>query len=153
MTRVGEQSEAGAARRGLVSWCFYDWANSAFSTVIVTFVFAAYFSGAVARDTISGTAQWGYALVASGIAIAVLSPVFGAVADRRGRCKPWLAAFTALCVIATAALWFTRPEQTDVLWALVWVAIANTAFEIATVFYNAMLPGIAANNNIGRLSG
>ncbi len=140
-------------RRALLSWCLYDWANSAFPTVIVTFVFAAYFTGAVAEDTLSGTAQWGYALAISGIAIALLSPVFGAVADRRGRRKPWLAAFTALCVIATTALWFIQPDPSWTMWALVVFVIANTAFEIAAVFYNAMLPGIVAGQRIGRLSG
>lgn len=145
--------EPQVPRRALASWCFYDWANSAFPTVIVTFVFAAYFVRGVAEDTITGTAQWGYALTASGIAIALLSPVFGAVADRRGRRKPWLAAFTALCVVATAALWFTRPDPSWVLWGLVVFAVANTAFEIGTVFYNAMLPGIVSEQRIGRLSG
>ncbi|MCZ6774747.1 MAG: MFS transporter, partial [Proteobacteria bacterium] len=128
---VAESTEADRSRRALVSWCMYDWANSAFPTVIVTFVFSTYFTAAVARNTVLGTAQWGYALAASGLAIALLAPVFGAVADKRGRRKPWLAAFTALSVIATAALWFTRPDPSDVLWALVVFGIANAAFEIA----------------------
>ncbi len=150
---VAESTEANTSRRALVSWCMYDWANSAFPTVIVTFVFSTYFTEAVAQNTVLGTAQWGYALAASGLAIALLAPVFGAVADKRGRRKPWLAAFTALSVIATAALWFTRPDPSDVLWALVVFGIANAAFEIATVFYNAMLPGIVPERRIGRLSG
>ncbi len=150
---AGRIENPGAPPRALMSWCLYDWANSAFPTVIVTFVFSAYFSRAVAENITIGTAQWGAALAVSGIAIALLSPVFGAVADRRGRRKPWLAVFTALCVIATAALWFTRPDPAYALWALVAFAIANTAFEIANVFYNAMLPGMVPKRRIGRLSG
>ena len=57
--------------RGTVGWCIYDWANSAFPTVITTFVFAAYFTKAVAADEIAGTAHWGYAISLSGLAVAV----------------------------------------------------------------------------------
>ena len=55
-----------APRRALFSWCFFDWANSAFPTVIVTFVFAAYFAKGVAASPIEGTTQWGIALSLSG---------------------------------------------------------------------------------------
>ncbi len=140
-------------RRARIAWCLYDWANSGFPTVIVTFVFAAYFTGAVAASTTIGTAQWSLALSLSGVAIAVLSPVFGAISDRTGRQKPWLLTFSALCVVATAALWFTRPSPDYAIWALAWFALANIGFEIATVFYNAILPRIVPATHIGRLSG
>jgi MFS transporter, UMF1 family len=139
--------------RALISWCLFDWANSAFPTVITTFVFAAYFTKAVAADAVTGTAQWGYAMSLSALAVAVASPVFGAVADHSGRRKPWLATFTVLCVAATALLWFTRPDPADVLWALVFVALANFGFETGMVFYNAMLANLAPPGRIGRLSG
>ncbi len=155
MTAGGSPAEGrGAVRRsGIFAWCFYDWANSAFTTVIITFVFATYFTTAIAVDEVAGTAQWGLAISLSALTVAVLGPVFGAVADHGGRRKPWLFAFTALCVGATALLWFARPEAEYVLWALVWVAIANVGFEMGMVFYNAMLPDIAAPSRIGRLSG
>lgn len=140
-------------RRARIAWCIYDWGNSGFPTVIVTFVFGAYFAEAVAESITVGTAQWGRALALSGLAIAILSPIFGAVADRGGRRKPWLAGFSVLCMAAAALLWFTRPDPGYVLWALVVFAIANTAFELATVFYNAMLPDLAPPDRIGRLSG
>lgn len=142
-----------ATRRAKAAWCFYDWANSAFPTVIVTFVFAAYFAKAVAPNPIEGTAMWGYALSASGIAIALVSPVVGAIADMRGCRKPWLAAFTATCIVASALLWFTLPEPGSIVWGLTLFAIGNLAFEAGTVFYNAMLPGLARPAEIGRLSG
>ncbi|MEO5335401.1 MAG: MFS transporter [Magnetospirillum sp. WYHS-4] len=143
----------GARPSGLVAWAFYDWANSAFPTVIATFVFAAYFTQAVATDSIAGTAQWGYAMSASGLAVALLAPLLGAVADHGGRRKPWLAVFTLLCVGMTALLWLTRPDPADVLWALVLVGLANVAFEMGMVFYNAMLPDLAPPERIGRWSG
>ncbi|MEK9753603.1 MAG: hypothetical protein VW338_10420, partial [Rhodospirillaceae bacterium] len=58
---------AGEDRRGLLAWCLYDWANSAFPTVITTFVFAAYFAKGVAADAVQGTSQWGYAISLSGL--------------------------------------------------------------------------------------
>jgi UMF1 family MFS transporter len=144
----------GRQRRwALVSWCVFDWANSAFPTVIVTFVFSAYFVRSVAVDTTTGTAQWGYALAISGLLVAALGPVLGAIADQRGRHKPWLGTLTALCVAATALLWFVRPQPNWVVWALVIFVVANTAFEMGTVFYNAMLPGIVPDRRIGRASG
>ena len=142
-----------SARRAKAAWCFYDWANSAFPTVIVTFVFAAYFAKAVAPNPTEGTTMWGYALSASGIAIALISPVVGAIADMRGRRKPWLAGFTAICIVASALLWFTLPEPGSIVWGLTLFAIGNLAFEAGTVFYNAMLPGLARPAEIGRLSG
>ncbi len=142
-----------APRRGVVAWCLYDWANSSFPTVIVTFVFAAYFTKVVAADPIAGTAQWGYALSLSALFVAVLGPVLGAAADHEGRRKPWLAAFTALAVAATALLWFIEPGPAMAFWALALVGVANFAFEMGMVFYNAMLPGLAPAARLGRLSG
>ena len=80
-------------KKGLISWCLYDWANSAFPTVITTFVFAAYFTKGVAADEISGTSQWGYALSLSAIAIAIVGPLLGSIADQSGRRKPWIIFF------------------------------------------------------------
>lgn len=144
---------APAGRRGLIAWCTFDWANSAFPTVIVTFVFAAYFAKAVAADEITGTSQWSFAVSISMLVTAVLSPLLGAVADHGGRRKPWVAAFTLLMIVSTALLWFAQPKAPDVVWILFCFALANFAFETGTVFYNAMLPSIAPPAMIGRISG
>lgn len=140
-------------RLGQFSWALYDWANSAFSAVIVTFVFATYFSQGIATDPETGTARWGWALTASGIAIALLSPVLGAIADAGGRRKPWVLVFTGIAVVGCFLLWFARPEAQFVLYALVIMALANVAFELAGVFYNAMLPELVSRDYVGRLSG
>ena len=141
------------SRLGQFSWALYDWANSAFSAVIITFVFATYFSQGIAADSVSGTAAWGWAMTASGIAIALISPVLGAIADAAGRRKPWLLICTWITVAGCFALWFARPAPDFVLFALIVVAIANMGMEIGGVFYNAMLPEIAGRDRIGRLSG
>ncbi len=140
-------------KRGLVAWCLYDWANSAFPTVVITFVFAAYFTKAVAVDEVTGTAQWGWAMSLSALAVGLLSPILGAVADQSGRRKPWLFTFTVLTIIASALLWLIKPEVSFVMLALVLAGFGNFAFEMGMVFYNAMLADIAPRKMIGRLSG
>ncbi len=137
----------------LLAWCSFDWANSAFPTVITTFVFAAYFTKGVSVDVTTGTAHWGYAMSISALIVAVLAPILGAIADHGGRRKPWLAVFTLICVLASAALWTVEPNASFALLGLVLVVVANTAFETGMVFYNAMLPEIAPPGKIGRLSG
>ena len=139
--------------RGRVAWALYDWANSAFSAVIVTFVFATYFSQGIAADEITGTAQWGWAMTVSALIAAVLGPTLGAIADARGRRKPWIFFFTWLCVIATALLWYAAPAPDWVLYTLVLVVIANVGLDMAGVFYNAMLNDLAPPERLGRLSG
>ena len=140
-------------KRSLFSWCLFDWANSAFTTVIITFVFATYFSKSVAVDTATGAAQWSFTNSASALIIAVLAPVLGAIADKGGRRKPWILSFTVLSVVLTACLWFVEPDESFVLFALILVALANVGFEMGIVFYNAMLPDIAPKSKIGRISG
>jgi UMF1 family MFS transporter len=138
---------------GRLAWAFFDFANSAFAAVIMTFVFATYFSQGIATNPEIGTAQWGWAMAASGVAIAVLSPVLGAIADAGGRRKPWLLAFTSLSVLFCGLLWWAEPDPGWVVYTLVVVAIANLGIEFGGVFYNAMLPEIAARDRLGRWSG
>lgn len=138
---------------GIAAWCLYDWANSAFNTVIGTFVFSVYFARGVYGDETAGSAVWAYALAAAGLAIVLLSPVLGAVADRVGRRKPWLALFTLLAVIPTAMLWWAMPTQDAIVYTLACVILATIAFELGIVFYNAMLPTVAPPRMIGRVSG
>jgi MFS transporter, UMF1 family len=140
-------------RLGQFSWALYDWANSAFSAVIITFVYATYFSQGIAADEVRGTAEWGWTMSASGVAIALVSPILGAIADAGGRRKPWLFAFTLITVVGCFLLWFGRPAPEVALMVLVLAGLTNLAFEIAGVFYNAMLPEIVSRDYIGRLSG
>ncbi|MCC6466756.1 MAG: MFS transporter [Alphaproteobacteria bacterium] len=142
-----------APTRALVAWAFYDWANSAVATVITSFVFSTYFTRAVAVSPELGTAQWSHAQSASALAIAVLAPILGAVADRGGRRKPWLAVFTLTSIVATALMWYVRPSPDYAILALVLVAIGTLGFEFGTVFYNAMLPDLAPRAKLGRWSG
>ncbi len=137
----------------IIAWSLFDFANSAFTTIIVTFVFAAYFAQGVAADPTTGGSQWSLAMGIAGLIIAVISPVFGAIADQTGRRKPWLACVSVVCVIATALLWYVRPEAADVPFALACVVIATVGFEVGLLFYNAMLPDVAPPAMLGRVSG
>jgi UMF1 family MFS transporter len=152
-TTRADAPAAPATRRQWLAWCSYDWANSGFPTIVTTFVLAAYFARGIAADEVSGASQWAFAMSASALALAVASPVLGAIADQRGRRKPWVAAFTVLCVIASGLMWFARPDPSYAALALVLLAVSNFAFEMAIVFYNAMLPAIAPPHLLGRISG
>jgi UMF1 family MFS transporter len=137
--------------RAVWSWALYDFANSPFTTLVVTFVYATYFTQAIAADPIHGTALWSRGVTVTGVVVAVLSPLLGALADRGGYRKALVAAFTWLCIAATAALYFVRPGQ--VAAALALFVLANVAFELSEVFYNAFLPDIVPQSRIGRVSG
>ena len=143
----------GAGPAALWGWRLFDWANSPFPTVIITFVFSAYFAQAVAENPTQGTSWWSAALTISAALIAILSPPLGAIADQTGRRKPWLAATTAVAVCGAAGLWFVAPDPAFLLLGAALVVVANVGFEISMVFYNAMLPDLAPPGRIGRLSG
>lgn len=136
-----------------IAWASFDWANSAFPTVVSTFVIAAYFSQGIAPDPATGQAQWGWMQTVAALAIAVLSPLLGAVADHGGQRRLLL----LLCILATAAFtalgWFAKPDPSWTLWLLVCVGLATIAFELGTVFYNSMLPEVTTQEHMGRVSG
>jgi MFS transporter, UMF1 family len=142
------------SRPAVISWIFFDWAAQPYFTLITTFVFAPYFATHVAPDPASGQALWGFATAAAGMAIALLSPVLGAVADASGRRKPWIAAFGAMLVIGSSLMWFGAPGDPSVIPPLLLAyAVATVGVEFATVFNNAMMPTLVPPDRIGRLSG
>lgn len=140
-------------RLGIAAWALYDWADSSFNTVIGTFVFSVYFARGIYGDETQGAAVWGYAMAVAGFFIAVGSPVLGAIADRAGPRKPWIAIFMVICVVATALLWFAEPARAFVVLTLVLAVIATIAHNMGQVFYNAMLPDVAPAGQAGTLSG
>ncbi len=136
------------------SWAAYDWANSAFTTLVVTFIYSYYFTLVLAPDGETGTLWWSRGVMISSILIALASPLLGAAADRGGSRKRFMAVAMLMCVGATTALAFIGPDMANgPLIALVIFVIANVAYEIGNVFYNAFLPSIASPERIGRISG
>jgi UMF1 family MFS transporter len=140
-----------ADRRTVVGWVVFDFANSAYTTLVVTFVYSIYFVSAIAPDPVTGTALWSRGVTLTALCVAFFSPVLGALADQGGLRKPFLFLSTAVTVTGTAVLFWIEPGQ--VMWALVWFVVSNIAFEFSNVFYNAYLPDIATVENIGRISG
>jgi UMF1 family MFS transporter len=129
----------------------YDFGNSAFTTLVVTFIYATYFTKAIAPDEVTGTVLWSQGVTITAITVALLSPILGALADRGGYRKLFLLLATVISVFGSVMLYGPLPGAMTA--ALVWFVIANIAFEMGNVFYNAFLPDIATENNIGRVSG
>lgn len=142
-----------ATRRQLLAWAFYDWASSPFFAVVITFVFATYVTTVVAPNEIEGTAVWSRMTVLGALIIAVASPILGAIADAGGPRKPWLLVFMLLSATATGLLWFVAPAHDYLLLALTLVLVANVCNEVGQAFYNAMLPDLASDGELGRWSG
>jgi len=148
-------SVAAATKRGdmrvIASWALFDFAVAPFSTLLVTFVYATYFTSAIASDPIHGTALWSRGISITALVVALCSPLLGALADRGGYRKLFLGVATLICAAGAAALYGVLPGQ--VVRALAIMVVANIAYEFAAVFYNAFLPDIAPPDRVGRVSG
>ena len=138
-------------RKEIWSWCFYDFGNSAFTTLVITFIYSTYFTKAIAENEIDGTFLWSQAIAITAVIVSLLSPILGAIADKGGYRKIFLALTTYISIGATALLFF--PIKGQILFALILVVIANVNFELGGVFYNAYLPEIVSRKKIGRISG
>lgn len=140
-------------RRGIFGWMLFDWANQPFHTLIITFIFAPYFAASVVGDPVAGQAIWGWTAAAAGLSTALLAPVLGAIADRTGARKPWIAWFSLPYVLGCLGLWLAFPGV-DPLWpVLLMFALAYVGSEFTIVFTNAMLPDLGPRSEIGRISG
>jgi len=144
-------SEAAATRAGIFGWMAFDWAAQPFFTAVVTFVFGPYFVSRLAADAAIGQAWWGYTITVSGVVIAVLSPVLGAVADAAGPRKPWLFVLAVIQVVAMSGLWFAAPGS-PMVYASALIVCASLAAEFSIVFNDSMLPGLAGGHDVGRIS-
>jgi len=138
---------------GIFAWCLYDWAHSAFGTIVTTFVFAPYFIRSVAPTPTEGTVLWGLTTSMVGLIVAVTSPILGAIADSGGRRKPWIISFTSACTVFSCALYIVQPSS-DFIWpALILFACSAIAADLAWVFYNSLLPRLVDRDHLGRISG
>ena len=135
----------------ILGWCSFDFANSAFTTIIITVVYAVYFQKVVAGGNAQAEGWWGTALAASQVVVILLAPFVGAFADVTARKKIFLVATALVCSLATAALFFVGPGE--VALALALVALANIAFSLSENLCAAFLPEISTPENVGRISG
>ena len=136
-----------AAPFRIFAWTLFDFANTAFSVIVVTVIFSRYFTNHVAGGS---RLWWGIAVSASMIVAAVLSPPLGAAADSSGSRKKFLLALTLLSVAATALL--STVQAGMVLRGMLLFVMANIGFEGGLVFYDAFLPGLTTPSRYGRIS-
>ncbi len=139
----------GVRRRELFGWAMYDFANSGYTTVVITAVYNAYFVAAIAPDPASGTLLWTLLLGLSNLLAMALMPLIGAQADRAGSKKRWLAAATLLCVGGTVML----ALSSDWRWAALALVLSNLGFACGEGLIAAFLPELARREALGRVSG
>ena len=147
MTNTAQPS---VRRREIFGWAMFDFANSSYTTVIVTVAFSVYFTTLVAPGG-RGDWLWGVGVMISNLIVLVAAPVVGALADGSGRKKQFLAGAWLVCVAGTAALWFAVPGA--VVLALALFVLSNTAYAMGETLVGGFLPEISTPKNVGRISG
>ena len=137
--------------KSIVGWVMYDFANSSFTTIIVSVIYSVYFRNVVVGSEELGTALWGRAVSISMMMVGLSAPVFGAIADHSRSKKKFLFINTYLCVIFTCLLYFVT--QGEILKGMIFFIIANFGYNSANVFYNSFLSEIAPRSDLGKVSG
>lgn len=150
--------------RRIFGWYFFDWATQPYHTVLLTFVFGP-FIAATATGYYAGTgldeqaadarAQtlWSLCLTLSGLTVGLSAPFMGALADTSGRRLPWIAVFSVLYVIGASALWWTNPDGSNLIFALIAFGVGFVGAEFALIFTNAQLPSLVERRQVGQVSG
>ena len=141
----------GVARREVVAWALYDFANSGYTTVVLTAVFNAYFVSVVAGNAPWATFAWTVALSISYAMVMVAGPILGAWADGHAGKKRLLAISTAVCIAGTVALAWAGPGT--VVWAMIFIVVSNFAFSVGDNLVAAFLPELARPAALGKVSG
>ncbi len=141
----------GVRKREVFGWAMYDFANSGYTTVVITAVFAAYFVGGVARGADWATFAWTAALSVSHAIVMITMPSLGAFADLRVAKKRLLMIVTGACVVSTAALALVGPGS--VALAIVLIVLSNTFYSYGESLTAAFLPELARTEALGKVSG
>jgi len=145
-------SVKNTTRLKLLSWMLYDFANTSFTVMVVTFVYSVYFRDVVGKG-LGNKADllWGLNGSISMAVVVLLSPVLGAIADHSHAKKRFLVFFASLCILFGGLLFFVKEGM--ILEGMVLFIIANIGFQGGNVFYNALLPEITTRDKYGRISG
>ncbi|WP_232335179.1 MFS transporter [Thermoactinomyces sp. CICC 10520] len=139
-------------KQAVFGWVMYDWANSAYATIIMTTVMPIFYSEVAGKHLApsASTAYWGYTQSISLILVVLITPVLGAIADSMHNKKSFLDFFTGLGISSTLCM-FTINEG-EWLWASVTVVMGTVAFSGANIFYDAFLNDIAPEHERDRIS-
>jgi UMF1 family MFS transporter len=147
----GGTLRAGVRKREAWAWAMYDFANSGYTTVVITAIFNAYFVAGIAGNAPWASLAWSSALAVSYLLILLSAPALGVYADQRRLKKPLLALTTIGCVLGTLSLSAVGPG--DILLAMLLVAASNFFFGTGENLIAAFLPELARPRGMGRLSG
>ncbi|ATX67564.1 MFS transporter [Roseinatronobacter bogoriensis] len=142
-------------RKRVWGWWMFDWANQPYNILLLTFIFAPYFTSFVATDPVKGQAMWGWMLAIAGVLTALCAPVLGAIADSSGAKKRWILLWSCLYVAGSTMLWWAVPEADEgrLILILVAFAIGMVGLEYGIVFTNALLPTLGTREEWGKISG
>ncbi len=132
------------------SWYFYDFGNSAYASVVLLAVYSAYFKNVVVGGA-EGTRLWGISVGVAAVIVAVVSPIFGTIADFTKSKKRFLILFTVISVVSTGLLFFVG--EGDVVIGIIFFIIAEIGYRAAQVFYDALLTDVSTPETIGSVSG
>jgi UMF1 family MFS transporter len=141
----------GVRLRDVFAWAMFDFANSGYTTVVLTAVFATYFVGVVAGHAAWATLMWTGVLSLSYLLTLLVMPAIGAWCDQHARKKRALVWSTLACVVGTAALGSAGPG--DWAWAAVWLVVSNVAYSVGESLIAAFLPELARPDAMGKVSG
>lgn len=144
-----------ASPLGQWAWAWFEGARNPHVLLITIYIFAPYFYLQLVGDPVRGQALWGDLNSLAGLIIAFVAPVLGAIADAGGRRKPWLGAFSISLAVTAIALWWAVPNEAVLsLLAISTLLVATiVSFDFTAVFHNAMLPTLAPDRQVGKLSG
>jgi len=137
-------------KRAQWAWYLYDFGNSAYAAVVLLAVYSTYFKQGVVGGA-RGSALWGLALTIPMFVVAIISPVFGAMADYSGRKKDFLIVMTIISVIFTGLLFLVKPG--DVFWGIALFVMAEIGYRGGQTFYNGLLTNVADEDEIAKVSG
>lgn len=151
-------------KKRIWGWYFFDWASQPYNTLLLTFIFGPYFAEiarahytglGMAPDAAAAAAQsyWGWGLAVASAIIAILAPMLGAIADGTGRRLVWVWVFSGLYFVGSFALWWVVPGGGGLFWAVAFFGLGFIGMEFATIFTNALLPGLEDHDKIGGISG
>ncbi|UVC12087.1 MFS transporter [Rhizobium sp. TH2] len=129
----------------------FDWAAQPFFTVVITFVFGPYFAARMAADPTAGQLAWSNVGIVSGIAIAVLSPILGSIADETGNRKHWIGFFAAIKIVSLLLLWYAVPGSSLLAIGLL-IVLASIAAEFSIVFNDSMMTRLVDSKSVGKIS-
>ena len=151
MGQVASALNPGVAKREVFAWAMYDFANSGYTTVVLTAVFNAYFVSTIAGNAPWATFAWTAALSVSYAIVMFLGPVAGAYADAHAAKRRVLLVSTVVCIIGTAALAWAKPGA--VPYAVAFIIVSNVAYALGENVIAAFLPELARPEALGKVSG